>query len=169
MILLTTRIMYDDKDQEMTMVLDEIFQTNCPELDIGKRSGWTSYIDFINPDELGEAHVMKGKDAMDRKFIVFKSEVQTSEKKIRLFTTFFQRWYDAEVYHTAGHYGTHMFLTCGGSCLMQMKLLRDLLVNGTVDLKVEKMKECRIGYRDYLELEKIDPNSIDTIVLGWSD
>jgi hypothetical protein len=158
--------MHDDKIQEM---IDEIFQTNCPELDIEKRSGWTSYIDFIKPDELGESDVMKGKDAAGRKFIVFKSEVQTSKKKIRLFTIFFQRWYDAEVYHTAGHYGTHMFLTSGGSCLMQMKLLRDLLVNGTVDLTVEKMKECRIGYRDYLELEKIDPNSIDTIVLGWSD
>jgi hypothetical protein len=158
--------MYDDKTQEM---IDEIFQTNCRELDIKKRSGWTSYIDFIKPDELGESDVMKGKDAAGRKFIVFKSEVQTSKKKIRLFTIFFQRWYDAEVYHTAGHYGTHMFLTSGGSCLMQMKLLRDLLVNGTVDLTVEKMKECRIGYRDYLELEKIDPNSIDTIVLGWSD
>ena len=158
--------MYDDKTQEM---IDEIFQTNCRELDIKKRSGWTSYIDFIKPDELGESDVMKGKDAAGRKFIVFKSEVQTSKKKIRLFTIFFQRWYDAEVYHTAGHYGTHMFLTSGGSCLMRMKLLRDLLVNGTVDLTVEKMKECRIGYRDYLELEKIDPNSIDTIVLGWSD
>lgn len=158
--------MHDDKIQEM---IDEIFQTNCRELDIKKRSGWTSYIDFIKPDELGESDVMKGKDAAGRKFIVFKSEVQTSKKKIRLFTIFFQRWYDAEVYHTAGHYGTHMFLTSGGSCLMQMKLLRDLLVNGTVDLTVEKMKECRIGYRDYLELEKIDPNSIDTIVLGWSD
>jgi hypothetical protein len=37
---------------------------------------------------------------------------------------------------------------------MQMKLLRDLLVNGTVKLTVEKMIECSIGYRDYLELEK---------------
>ena len=73
--------MYDNKDQEMKIVLDEIFQTNCPELDIGKRAGWTSYIDFINPDELADAHVMKGKDATGRKFIVFKSEVQTSEKK----------------------------------------------------------------------------------------
>jgi hypothetical protein len=170
MILLTTQIMYDDKTQEMMIVLDEIFQTNCPELDIGKRSGWTSYIDFIKPDELEENNVMKGKDDTGRNFIVFKSEVQTSGNKIRLFTTFFQRWYDSEVvYHTSGHYGTHMFLTSGGSCLMQMKLLRDLLVNGTVNLTVEKMRECRIGYRDYLEIEKIDPKSIDTIILGWSD
>jgi hypothetical protein len=151
-------------------VWDEIFQTNCPELDIRERSGWTSYIDFINPDELGKSDVMKGKDATGRKFIVFKSEVQTSKNKIRLFTIFFQRWYDSEVvYHTAGHYGTHMFLTCGGACLKQMDLLRDLLVNGTVNLTVEKMREYRIGYRDYLEFEKIDPNSIDTIILGWSD
>ena len=150
--------------------LCEIFQTNCPELDIGERAGWTSYIDFIKPDELGENNVMKGKDATGRKFIVFKSEVQTNCNKVRLFTIFFQRWYDSElVYHSAGHYGTNMFLTCGGSCLMQMKLLRDLLHNGSVELTVEKMRECRIGYRDFLELEKIDPNSIDTIILGWSD
>ena len=87
------------------------------------------------------------------------------ENKVRLFTIFFQR-YDSEiVYHTAGHYGTNVFLTSGGACLIQMKLLRD----GTVNLTVEKMRECRIGYRDFLELEKIDPNSIDTIILGWSD
>ena len=162
--------MYDDKTQEMKIVLDEIFQTNCPELDIGERSGWTSYIDFIKPDELAENHIMKGKDATGRKFIVFKSEVQTSGNKIRLFTTFFQRWCDSElVYHTAGHYGTHMFLTDGGASLMQMKMLRDLLGNGRVDLSVEKMRECRIGYIHFIELEKIDPNSIDTIILGWSD
>jgi hypothetical protein len=170
MILQRTQIMYDNKDQEMKIVLDEIFQTNCPELDIGKRSGWTSYIDFINPDELANAHVMKGKDVTGRNFIVFKSEVQTSEKKIRLFTIFFQRWYDSDVvYHSAGHYETHMFLTTGGACLMQIELLRDLLVNGTVNLTVEKMEQCRIGYRDFIELEKIDSNSVDTIVLGWSD
>jgi len=170
MILLRTQIMYDNNSQEMKIVLEEIFQTNCPELDIGKRSGWTSYIDFIKPDELGEARVMKGKDSTGREFIVFKSEVQTNRDKIRLFTTFFQR-YNSEVvvYHSAGHYGTNMFLTSGGACLMQMKLLRDLLVNGSVDLTVEKMRECRIGYRDFLELEKIDPKYIDTIVLGWSD
>ena len=161
--------MYEDKTQEMKIVLDEIFQTNCPELDIGERSGWTSYIDFIKPDELAESHVMKGKDTAGRKFIVFRSEVQTNGNKVRLFTTFFQR-YDSEiVYHTAGHYGTNMFLTSGGACLIQMKLLRDLLRDGTVNLTVEKMRECRIGYRDFLELEKIDPNSIDTIILGWSD
>jgi hypothetical protein len=161
--------MYEDKAQEMNIVLDGIFQTNCPELDIGTRSGWTSYIDFIKPDELGDAHVMKGKDSMGRRFIVFKSQVQTNRNKVRLFTTFFQRYNSELVYHSAGHYGTNMFLTSGGACLMQMKLLRDLLCNGSVDLTVEKMRECRIGYRDFLELEKIDPNSIDTIILGWSD
>lgn len=162
--------MYDDKTQEMIVVLNEIFQINCPKLEIGKRSGWTSYIDFINPDELAEENVMKGKDSTGRNFIVFKSEVQINEKKLRLFTTFFQRWYDSEVvYHSAGHYGTHMFLTTGGACLMQIELLRDLLCNGTVDLTVEKMKKCRVGYRDFFELEKIDPNSIDTITLGWSN
>jgi hypothetical protein len=161
--------MYDNKAQEMIVVLDEIFQTNCTELDIGERSGWTSYIDFIKPDELGEAHVMKGKDATGRRFIVFKAEVQTNRNKVRLFTTFFQRYNSEVIYHSAGHYGTNMFLTSGGACLMQMKLLRDLLCNGNVDLTVEKMRECRIGYRDFLELEKIDPNSVDTIILGWSD
>lgn len=91
MILQRTQIMYDNKDQEMKIVLDEIFQTNCPELDIGKRAGWTSYIDFINPDELANAHVMKGKDVTGRKFIVFKSEVQTREKKNPFIYYFFSK------------------------------------------------------------------------------
>jgi hypothetical protein len=157
----------------MTKALNEIFLTDCHELDIGERTGLTSYIDFIRPEELVDTPVMKGKDAFERSFIVFKSEVQIDGKNVRLFTIFFQRYKttvdDEVLYHTAGHYGTHMFDTTGGASLMQMILLRDLLHAGAVELSVEKMTQCCVGYRDHLELKQLDPSTIDTIKLGWSD
>ena len=163
----------NDTHAMMVKALNEIFQTDCLELDIEQRQGWTSYIDFIKPEELVDAHVMKGKDSHGRSFIVFKSEVQVDSKKVRLFTTFFQRYKttseDEVLYHTAGHYGIHMFHTEGGASLNQMTLLRNLLHSGAVDVTVDDMLKCRVGYRGHLELKKLDPDTIDTIKLGWSE
>jgi len=83
--------------------LNEVFSTECSLLDIGERQGWTSYIDFIRPEELGDEHTMKGQDERGRRFIVFKCTVN-DKKPIRLFTTLFQRHpSDHFLYHTAGH------------------------------------------------------------------
>lgn len=157
----------------MQAALHAIFQTDCRTLDVGERTGWTSYIDFIKPDELANASIAKGADMYGRRFLVFKSEVRVDGERNRLFTIFFQRYPsesdDEVLYHTAGHYGTHMFTTTGGSSLVQMEYVRDFVRDGQIDLTVDQMKLFRIGYRNPFDLEHVDPNTVDTITLGWSD
>jgi hypothetical protein len=163
--------MGDETDaQEMTKVLSQIFRIDWNELDIGDRNGWTSYIDFIKPDDVGDEHGRKGKDANGRAFIAFKSNVRIQGETIRMFTTFFQRYVDHDMlYHTAGHYGIHLFETSGGASLVQMRLLCDLLHSGTVDITTEQASQCRVGYKCHTKLAKMDPGTIHTITLGWPD
>lgn len=153
----------------MDAELGALFATDCALLDIGERRGWTSYIDFIRPDELADERAMKGTDALGRRFIVFKCTVATDPPR-RLFTTFFQRYKteaSSEVtYHTAGHHGTHLFTTTGGATLAQVEHLSRLLRTGSIEMNVHDMARLRVGYR---EIEGLDPLTIDTVTLGWSD
>jgi hypothetical protein len=152
----------------MNTELKALFSTDCCLLDLGERRGWTSYIDFIRPDELADEHTMKGTDALGRQFIVFKCTVSTVPPR-RLFTTFFQRYKsDEALHHTAGHYGTHLFTTTGGASLEQVEHMCRLLRTGRIDLNVEKMMQMRVGYRDHMDIERLDPLTIDTVTLGWS-
>ena len=155
----------------MSAALNEVFSTECRLLHIGDRQGWTSYIDFIRPEELGDEHAMKGEDARGRRFIVFKCTVH-AKKPIRLFTTLFQRYAsdpteEALVYHTAGHHGTHLFTTSGGASLAQVAHLRQLLRTGRIDLSVDAMTQLRIGYRNDTQIETLDPATVDTVTMGW--
>ena len=148
--------------------LNEVFSTECRLLDIGDRQGWTYYIDFIQPEELGDEHTMKGQDARGRRFIVFKCTVN-DKKPIRLFTTLFQRHpSDHFLYHTAGHYGIHLFTTTGGASLEQVERMRQLLQTGRMYLNVDAMSELRIGYRSDAQIERLDPATVDTITMGWA-
>ncbi len=90
---------------------------------------WTAYIDFIRPEELGDESVVKGKDAFGRRFIAVET---TARGPRRLFTTLFQRHVDdPTLYHTAGHYGTHLFTTTGGASLSRIERMRELVHTGT--------------------------------------
>ncbi len=155
----------------MDAELSVLFATDCCLLDVGERRGWTSYIDFIRPDELAGEHAMKGTDALGRRFIAFKCTVATDPPR-RLFTTFFQR-YKAEAssdvtYHTAGHHGVHLFTTTGGASLAQVEHLRRLLRTGSIDLNVDDMARLRVGYHDHGQIAGLDPLTIDTVTIGWS-
>jgi hypothetical protein len=153
----------------MRTALNALFSTECGVLPIGDRHGWTSYIDFIRPDELADASIMKGADALGRRFIVFKCTVHASPPH-RLFTTLFQRYQsdaDETLYHTAGHHGTHLFTTTGGASVTQVERLVQLLHAGRIDLAVDEMTQLRIGYRDHSEIERMDPATIDSITVGW--
>ncbi len=166
----TLHDMGDATEEQAMTVLSRVFSVDWNELDIGNRNGWTSYIDFIKPDDVGDAHGRKGKDASGRAFIAFKSNVRIQGETIRLFTTFFQRYSDDDMlYHTAGHYGVHLFETTGGANLTQMRLLSDLLHSGTVDITTEQAIQYRVGYKSYTTLEKMDPSTIHTITLGWPE
>jgi hypothetical protein len=163
--------------QAMAEALSILFATDCRVLDILERRGWTSYIDFIRPGELGDEHAMKGVDAFGRRFIAFKCTVQTTSTTppsvSRLFTTFFQRYRsdsaDEVLYHTAGHYGTHLFTTVGGASLSQIEQLCKLMRSGRIDLTVDDMKQLNVGYRNHIDVQRLEPSAIDTVTLGWSE
>jgi hypothetical protein len=176
---------------EMTEILNTIFSENYPILDIGHRKGATGYIDFIHPSELGDQYIMKGVDCFGRLFIVFKCEIidfynedkyQTGEifseekeeaKKRSFFTTFFQRYTgDETLYHTAGHYGNYLFDTQGGASVEQMRMLLELLKNGSLELNYEEIKKLRVTYREFYSISKekteIMENVIDVVKIGWT-
>ncbi len=153
--------------QAMNAELGALFAADCRVLDVGERRGWTSYIDFIRPEELAGEHAMKGTDALGRQFIVFKCTV-TTDPPHRLFTTFFQRYTADLTFHTAGHHGTHLFTTTGGASLAQVEHLGRLLRTGRMDLRVSDMAQLCVGYRDHGQIAGLDPRTIDTVTLGWS-
>jgi hypothetical protein len=117
-------------------LVKSIMDTSCDILNISYRYGSTSYIDFIEKSELKE-NVMKGMDDFDRPFIVFKAEIiyENSKFNKKTFTTFFQRYTDDKLlFHACGHDGPILFDTVGGTNIVQLKLLNDLLKNGSVEL-----------------------------------
>jgi hypothetical protein len=167
--------MDDEAQDPMATALGALFSTDCVVLDLGDRQGWTSYIDFIRPDELADEDAMKGVDAFGRRFLAFKCTVRTTTGEQppavrRLFTTVFQRYQsDDDLYHTAGHYGTHLLTTTGGADVAQIELVGELLRTGRVDLTVEAMTRLRVGYRDFRDIERLDPATVDAVTLGWAE
>jgi len=156
---------------KMNEVCNNIFDINCSVLDIGDREGFTGYIDFINPEELKNENVMKGKDRYNRQFIVFKSKITPlNSDPIQFFTTFFKRYtsdYNI-IYHTAGHYGELLFKTEGGATISQMNILYELLKNGNVELTYEQMRENRIENPKSLQnIEDETQNLLEIIKIGW--
>ena len=153
-----------EQRQIVENILNNIFDNKYSILDLKSRIGSTDYIDFIKPDELGDLNIMKGKDILNRNFIVFKSELLINDKKIKMFTTFFQRYNDNSItYHTAGHYGKLLFNTEGGCSLEQFKYLYTLLQNNTIELDYSQASEFRINH-----YEDEDLTSKYKVVLGWS-
>ena len=150
----------EEEREEMFQTIDNIFQIDCPILDIGERQGATGYIDFIQPEELGSLSIMKGRDYYGRPFIVFKSSLIMSRdtSPIECFTTVFKRYTERSnmIYHTAGHYGRLLFATEGGMTLRQLHTLYDLLSNKTVEMTYQELRENRIcQFRDdFLPLNK---------------
>ena len=153
----------------MRAALADLFDVECGTLDVGERRGWTAYIDFIRPGELGDEHVVKGTDAAGRRFIAFTCTAHAAgPRRHRLFTTLFQRYQDdPTTYHTAGHHGTHLLTTTGGASVAQVERIHELIRAGRVGLTVDDMTGLRVGYRDYSEIARLDPATVDTVVLGW--
>ena len=128
----------DNSQMNRKSLISSIMDIDCPKLDINHRYGATSYIDFIEQNELEEnVNVMKGTDDFERPFVVFKAEIiyENSKFNKKTFTTFFQRYVDDSlVYQACGNNGPLLFDTRGGTNITQLKLLDDLLKNGFVDL-----------------------------------
>ncbi len=103
-----------------------------PQLDIGHRMGFTSYIDFLKVDEVTHP-VMGGVDCYRRPFIVFKVKV---DGKL-VMETIFQR-YTGEpggFWMSCGHATPyHLLETSGGMKQNQVQFYLDLFEKGEMDL-----------------------------------
>ena len=118
-------------------------------LNIGMRNGYTGYLDFISPNELGSNVIMKGKDLHSRPFFVFKAffEYSNGEKK-NTFTTFFQRYDDDKnLWHCCGHHGENLMITEGGTNLEQFELLYKLFSSGEYKIDRKLIEKQRLNFK----------------------
>lgn len=165
----------NEEIQERKNYINKMFELDFQKLDLGGRYGSTGYIDFIEPTEVGLNNVMMGEDGSNRKFFVFKAELEYPNGiKKQMFTIFFQRYNDSEIlWHSCGHYGPILMYTEGGASTSQIKMLYELLVSGEYKLTREKINEFRLNYRldkslNYEE-DEIDESKIPiNIRLGYT-
>ena len=101
----------------MNTIFNRLQVQDIPILEIGNRSGYTDYIDFITTEDLGNNNIMRGRDAYNRPFLCVKVNVyeETSDtvqtesaiegtlQKYEAVGTFFQRYTDS---HSAIAFGT---------------------------------------------------------------
>ena len=131
--------------------LNEIIDnwSDLPTIDIGSRTGSTDYIDFIKPEEVSHS-LMRGVDVYGRNFLTIKAEIHDSKGTIwQVFETFFQRYNDCNnIWVGCGHYGVN-FMDTYSINKEQAKLLRDLVVNKSINLDPQ-LVEC-INMPLYLE------------------
>lgn len=143
-MFLTYREEREFLNEQIKNISSQIFDMDFPVLDIGKRGGYTGYIDFIEPSEFNEA-VNKGTDNFGRKFISFRANIHYDDGKVKsTFTTLFQRYMtDEELWMGAGSQ-PHLFSTDGGTTPSQFKLLLKLLLEKSVDVTQDIINECRL-------------------------
>ena len=123
-------------------IIDALCELSCPILTIANKNyktseNYTSYIDFIKPDELGHNAVMRGVDLDNRPFFVIKAMLIFEDGFILpTFSTFFQRYSDMpSLWHCCGQHGRLLMETHGsGMNLAQFNLLHTLIIKRTVDL-----------------------------------
>ncbi len=130
--------------EQIQNIAQEIYNLECPILNIGDRTGYTGYIDFIDDIEIQESF-NKGIDKYDRKFICFRTNIEYEDGQIKnTFMTLFQRYSREEKLWMGAGRNTHLFATDGGTNLHQVKLLLKLLQEGSVDITDEIYENCRI-------------------------
>jgi hypothetical protein len=136
-------IMLSNNEQIKT-IANQIYDIECPTLDIGTRVGSTGYIDFINSNEFIES-VRKGVDINGRKFIAFRANIEYSNgQNIETFTTIFQRYYNDENLWMGAGKQTHLFATYGGINIFQLHLLYKLLTEKTVMVTEDMINTCSL-------------------------
>ncbi len=158
---------------ELELYIDDIFNYECPRINLGNRMGRYDYIDYLNIDDLGSCVIMKGIDIGHndecRKFIVFKALVEFSNGlKKQTLTTFFQRhYYDDTLYMCCGNNLPYLLNTTGGATLIQVKFLHMLLKNRTYVFGEGEFESNDIGLNsDILRFEEITQGNLDCEILS---
>jgi hypothetical protein len=145
-------------------ITQEIYNQDCPNLDIGDRTGFTGYIDFIDTSEFVEPF-NKGIDKYGRKFVSFRANIEYEDGTTKeTFTTMFQRYFGREYLWVGAGRNTHLFATDGGTNLQQLQLVLKLLQEGSVDITGEMAVECRLTPSEFL-WSKVDNNKPKRVYL----
>jgi len=149
---------------EIETITQEIYNQDCPNLDIGDRVGITGYIDFIDTSEFEESF-NKGIDKYERKFVSFRANIEYEDGTTKeTFTTLFQRYSKTENLWMGAGRNTHLFDTDGGTNLQQLQLVLKLLKEGSVDIIGEMADECRLT-RSKFSWDKVDNNKPKRVYL----
>lgn len=136
--------------EEIKQIINDLYNINCPILDIGERVGKTDYIDFIDTKEFLESF-NKGVDKYGRKFISFRVNIEYRDNRKReTFTTLFQRYKGEEWLWLGAGKNVHLFQTDGGASLDQLKLLYKLLNENSVDISEDNYINCRLTPYKYI-------------------
>lgn len=153
-----------DKRAQIEYISRQIMNIDCPILDIGEKTGYTGYIDFITPKDFKEK-VNKGIDMFDRRFVTFRAIIEYEDgKTTETFTTVFQRYTNNELlWMSAGRYSL-LFYTDGGMILKQLELLYKLLTEECVEVTDDIYEHCRIQRSTY-GIHKADTNKPKKIYL----
>ena len=146
--------------------IQNINDFDCPILDIGSKVGYSDYIDFIVPEDLGTNNIMKGIDIYGRNFIVLKTEYEFPDGVVsKSFSTFFKRYTDRNLWQCCGHHVPYIMNTIGGLNLDQFKFLDKLLSNKQIELNEDIINTCSLivenGYTDSKQIPAL-------IRIGWS-
>ena len=138
--------------------ISSVMQMDFPILDIGKKVGMTGYIDFINYTDV-TSPVMKGTDIYGRSFFVVRAKMTKKDSTcVDTLETFFQRRVSGDLWHGCGHDGPYFMSTEGGMAIEQMTFIKNLLVQGKVELTEDIIENLRIGYNfddrtDFVSIE----------------
>jgi hypothetical protein len=132
----------EEINTEISNITQDIFNINCPTLDIGERVGETGYIDFIESHEFKEPF-NKGCDKYGRKFISFRAIIEYEDgKTTETFTTLFQRYAKEEnLWIVAGPH-KHLFQTDCEITIYQVEFLFNLLKEKSVDVTEYIINYC---------------------------
>ena len=142
-------------EQQIKSIANEIYNIECPILNIEDRTGYTGYIDFIKPTEFNDAFV-KGTDRYKRKFVVFRAKIVYDNNEVATtFTTLFQRYLGDETLWMTTNIYTYLFDTSGGIDLHQLGFAFKLLTEKTVYLTEDMEKNFRIVNRSSSEARHV--------------
>ena len=146
----------------------ELYKLEAPIHDIGRKVGFTDYIDFIQLKDVDHPF-MKGTDVYCRKFIVVKMIVNN---EVKIMDTYFQRYTDNTRYWMAcGHATKHTLLNTVGTGLIpeQIELLKKILSGETVKLEEKHNTDFGNFIGDYVRLYNERGDAAKVIQKYWKE
>ena len=146
----------------------ELYKLEAPILDIGRKVGFTDYIDFIRLKDV-RYPFMKGTDVFRRKFIVVKMIVND---EVIIMETYFQRYTDnRNRWMACGHATRHSLLNTVGTGLIseQIELLKKIISGESVKIEEKHNTDFSNFIGDYVRLYDEREEAAKVIQKYWRE